>query len=595
MSNFLSVDSLDFQTIKENLRNHLRNQDQFKDYDFDAPNISVLLDILAYNTYMNAFYLNMVGSEMFLDSSLLRDTVVSHAKELNYLPRSYVSSSAKLNIGVNVTDDTVLNVTIPRFTRFSSSTSNGTFSFLTNDDITVYRNSSNGLFFANVFVFEGVPLTEKFIVRNSNTNQRYVLSNKKVDISSLQVKVQSSNSSAYNLYTRANSLFDLNPSSNVYFIQAAEKEKYEIIFGDNIFGRNVSSGNIITVTYRITVGPDANGSDNFQTQETIDGYTMTVSTIDVASGGSENETIESIKFNAPRHFSTQERAVTTRDYKSLLKNQFSDIKNVNVFGGEEYSDSPKYGQIFVVVNTNSGKTLTESEKETIENFLLERSSLSLQPILIDPDYLYIIVNSDVEYNISSSSKTKGQIKTIVLNTLEDYSEDYLNDFNKTLKYSRLTRAIDNSDESILNNQTSILLYKIFYPELNKKQTFSIDFNNAIKMDDVLKSNPIDNIPSFYTSTFTFNGKKVYLAEDGGGNILLYEILAEGRKVVLSRMGTIDYDNGIIRISDLVVTQTDDSDIKFFAIPRNQNIFSLKNDIITIDVSRSKINVTAIRE
>ncbi|NDB29851.1 hypothetical protein EB151_09925, partial [archaeon] len=319
---------LDFNSIKTNLKTYLKNNTAFKDVDFEGSNISVLIDLLSYNTYLNSFYTNMVASEMFLDTAALRDSVVSHAKALNYTPRSFVSASANVTISISPTSSTN-SVVIPKGTSFTSRVGSNTFTFTTNENL-VLSNPNNNVFTSNLTIYEGSYLTDSFVMNYSNSSQRFVISNPTVDTSSISVTVIEDNGDNSINYSKATSLIGMTSVSNNYFIEAAENQQYEIKFGDNVFGRKPKDGSVIVAEYRTSSGELPNGASTFSNDGNIDGHSnVSVSTVSNASGGALNEPIESIRYNAPRAFQTQNRAVTASDYETILKSNFSDIQSIS--------------------------------------------------------------------------------------------------------------------------------------------------------------------------------------------------------------------------------------------------------------------------
>ncbi len=595
MTDFLPTNQLDFNELRSNLKSFLQAQSIFKDYDFEGSNISVLLDILAYNSYQNAFYLNMVGNEMFLDTALLRDSVVSHAKELNYLPRSYTSASATVNVLVNVTDITINNINLPQYFKFNSVTSNGSFTFSTDNPTIITRNSNNQ-FTANINILEGFIVTENFIVNTNIDSQRFVLSNEKVDTDSIQVFIQPSVSDANTSeYVYKTTLLDINPSSNVYFIQSAETNKYEIIFGDGIVGNKPKNNNLITVNYRISSGNLVNGASNFTAVSTLDGYTVTATTIEKALGGAEAETIASIKFNAPRHFQTQDRVITQDDYRTLLLANFPQIKTISVFGGEEYPVIPQYGRVFISASTFTGYPVTEETSARIINYLKGRSTLSIQPTIIDPEYLDIQINTSVNFNTNNTSYTNQQIKNIIETTINTFNQENLLEFNKTFRYSKFVAALNDAHPSIVSNETSTLMVKTFIPLLNETYSVIIDFGNTIRKDEYNVSRSLTNEFVLYSSQITYNNKQSYIGEDGNGLLFIYEFTNTGRNILNNNIGTINYDTGVIVISNIIFNDFFGAGISLFATPINQDIKSVRNTIIRIDPDLNNITVNAIQE
>ncbi len=596
MANFLPVNQLDFDGLRSNLRTYLQGQDRFKDYDFEGSNMSVLLDILAYNTYQNAFYLNMIGNEMFLDTATLRDSIVSHAKELNYLPRSYTSAVATIEVSINVTNNSIYTITLPQNYKFTSTSSNSAYTFSTSEPTIINRNSNNQ-FIKQLNIYEGFLLTENFVVNTSITDQRFVLSNAKVDTDSIEVFVSpstiSSNSVEYNF---TSSIFGLNANSTVYFLQAAEDSKYEIVFGDGVVGKKVDNGNLITVNYRVATGNTVNGLSSFTPQSTVNSFTVSVqSTVSAASGGTENESLSSIKFNATRFFQTQDRVVTKDDYKALIIANFPEIKSISVYGGEEIPVAPQYGRVVISPVTQTGNPVTQTTADRVLNFVRERSPLSINPVIQDPEFLDLKIMTTVEYNVNQTVLTNSQIESLVSSAISTFNNDNLVDFNKTFRYSKLLTAINSSHPSVVSNQTDVLMIKSIIPLLNQNYSTTIYFGNKILRDDYTVSRPLTNEFSLYSSQITYNTRAAYFGEDGAGNLFVYELTGTGRNVLKSNAGTVDYENGIVNISNITMNDYVGDGITFYAVPGNQDIAALRNTVLQINSNLNEITVVAIKE
>lgn len=595
MSDFLPVSQLDFTSLRTSLKTYLQGQDRFKDYDFEGSNLSVLLDILAFNTYQNAFYLNMIGNEMFLDTATLRDSVVSHAKELNYLPRSYTSAAATVRMSVAVTNNSIYSITVPQGYKLTSTSASRNFTFSTSEPSIITRNSNNQ-FIKDVVVYEGFLLSEKYVVNNSIENQRFVLSTPKVDTDSIEVFVSPDTiSNVFTEYAFTSSIFGLNANSTVYFLQAAESEKYEVVFGDNVISKKPTNGNLVRVDYRISSGTDANGLNTFTPQGTIEGFNVTSSTVSAAAGGANSESVSSIKFNATRFFQTQDRTVTKEDYRALILANFPEIKAVNVYGGEEIPIAPQYGRVIISSVTQTGNPITLTTADRLLSFVKARSPLSINPGLIDPEFLDIIVNTNVSYNVNLTTLSATQISTLVSNTISTFNTANLIDFSKTFRYSKLVSDINDAHNSIVSNETSIMIAKSIVPLLNENYSATIDFGNEIKRDDFNVSRPLTNEFTLYSSQITFNTRSAFFGEDGAGKLFVYEMTSAGRNVLKTDAGTVDYVNGIVTINNITISDYVGSGVTFYAIPAKQDIVSKRNTVSRIDNSVSVINVEAVKE
>ena len=451
----LSVANLDFNDIKSNLKQYLRSQDLLKDFDFDGSNMSVMLDILSYNTYMQNFYLNMVAAEGFIDSAQLRDSVVSHAKSLNYLPSSHTASKAVIDFEI-FPDSQIASVNIPKYTAFSTQVDSNTYTFTTNERITVPV-KDNRYVVEDLEIFEGDIVYEYFTVATANTGQRFVLQNKEVDIDSLVVTVLTSAADTTNsVYTKSQTTIGLDGSSNVYFIVPAEEEKYELQFGDGVIGRSLIDGNVIEAVYRKTAGELPNGANSFTIGTADIAHSCTtISVTSSAQGGGGAESITSIKTNAPKSITIQDRTVTVNDYQTLLLQNFNDIESLNVFGGEE-ATPPEFGKVIVSVDLKNADGIPDSRKKDIEDFLRLRSPLSIIPKVIDPEFLFVQINTDVRYDPNTTSKLDADIKSLLTNKIK---EAFGSTFKEALMFlSFVTKPIAESILSIFEFLNFILIF-----------------------------------------------------------------------------------------------------------------------------------------
>ena len=590
----LILSNLDFDTLKSTLKQYLRSQDRFNDYDFDGSNISVLLDILSYNTFHNAFYLNMIGNEMFLDSAVIRDSVVSHAKELNYVPRSFKSAEANVNISVVSSDLSKRSLTMPKGTTFTSRFGQLNYTFSTAENIVISDftlNSDNTITFNgnDITLYEGYYVTDTFTYR-SNNGQKFIITNKNVDISSISVTVVEDVGATTLTYTRASSLFDLTSTSQVFFVQGAESDSYEIVFGDGVTGRKPKDNSVIVVEYRISNGQLPNGCDNFYADSTIGGESNINITVNAkASGGSVSESIESIKYNAPRHFTTQERAITAEDYENLLKLNYPEINAVTAYGGENL-DPPQFGKVFVAVDLNEVDGLPESKKNEYYRFLKPRSPVSIDPVFVNPEYTYINVISSIKYNINTTRLTADDVNTLAKSAIIQYAQTNLNNFNRVFRYSKLVQAIDSSQTSIISNETQFRLIKVYIPtNVGSYETFDVKFN--VELDKT----PTQALGShtLMSSRFTYvTGQKAYIKDDGNGTVSVYSVVSD---LKITDIGKINYDTGLVQISNFAIISYDNAGIKFYAVPRYKDVSTLNNVILNIIEEDVVLTIVPVRQ
>ena len=591
------VANLEFDTIKSNLKTYLSSQSLFTDANFVGSNMNVLLDVLAYNTYYNAMYLNHVASEMFLDSSQLRDSVYAHAKQMNYLPTSYTSSVAYVDIDITA-GDSPHSITIPRLTEFSTQVGDNAYTFSTNSAITVYSNASYVA--SNVAIYEGTNITE-FYNSNATANTFYI-HNYDVDTDSLIVKVRTSNTDNSNSeYTRANTLFDVNSTSNVYFLQGASNGSYEIVFGNDTFGRKLTDGNIVEASYRIASGEDPNGANTFTSAAAIQGYSTVAVTTNVrAAGGSEYQELNDIKFAAPRALSVQERAVTPNDYKLLVESEFNDITDMIVYGGEE-ADPPRFGKVIMVGKSSQYDTLPSFRKQQIIDFINPKSPLTVEPEMLDPTFLRIKVNSEVTYNMNETTSQSSDIVSTVEDAITTFNTNNLGKFNKTFRYSKLVEEINDSDDSILGHDTKTQMIKEKFPETNKSYTNTISFFQELKSDNpistaqgefVAKSNP-----AIESELFTFNSTAgASFRDDGTGALQIVVANTSALQILDANVGSVDYATGNVQITNVTINAiSHGTGIKFYGQSNTVDVVGKLSDIVEIKTEDVTVTATGVRE
>jgi len=587
---------LDFATYKESLKSYLSEQTEFKDYDFEGSNMSVLLDILAYNTYQNAFYMNMIGNEMFLDSARLRDSVVSHAKELNYLPRSFTSAKAKIQLRITPTDPAKNSVVVPKGTTFISRVNDFSYTFTTNQNI-VLTTKTNGSFTSETIdIYEGVYLSDTYAV-DYNNPIIFKISNKTVDISSVTVTVVEDNGSTTLEYARATSLFGHDGNSKVFFLQPALGDTYEVVFGDGVVGRKPKNNSIVIIEYRTSNGELPNGAFRFINAARIDNEAnVAITTISSAADGAVAEDLNSIKFNAPRAFTTQERAVTAEDYENLLKANFPEINAVIAYGGED-ATPPQYGRIFVSVDLTDVDGLPKIKEDEYKRFLRSRSSVAMEPLFISPDYTYLKIDSTVRYNINRTGQNPEDLRAFVIDTILNYASNNLNSFSRTFRYSKLVQAIDGTDASVISNETDINLVKYLTPPLGVPLNLTIDFKCPLTQEIPLlgDEHPIIDVHGITSTAFTYNGIQNCVLEDNGDGLVrvVTPVGANHKKII--DIGTVDYDTGVIRLTNFNIQNYIGTSLKIYAEPRSRDITAVQNVILNIIEPDVNITIEQIRE
>ena len=495
----IQVTDLDFNLIKTNLKKYLQSQTTLQDYNYEGSALSTLLDILSYNTQYQAYYLNMVANEMFLDSALQRASVVSHAKLLNYTPQSAAAPKAEVNLVMN--NVTNSSLTLPIFTSFLSEAIDGvTYKFVTMNSITENTNlENNTVTYSNLVIKQGEPVTLTFTYDSgANPTAIFELPDTDVDTTTITVSVQQSGSNtSTQVFTLVDDYLSLDNETTAYFLQEGNNGFYQIYFGDGILGKALTDGNVITISYIITSGTLSSGANNFVLMDTISGFSSGVVTpVLAATQGAEKETIESIKYTAPKSYSAQGRAVTKEDYIYLIQNNAGvfPIDAVNVWGGEE-NDPPVYGAIFVAIKPSGGFFLTQTQKAIIEEQIIKPISvLTVQPRIIDVDYNYLVINSNILYEPKLTSLTSSQLQTQVLTAIQGFARDTLNTFNSTFKLSSLIATVQSVSGSFVTNDASIVLQKRIIPNLTSSTTYSLKFGTPLKKDIFGKS--ISATPTF---------------------------------------------------------------------------------------------------
>ena len=599
----LEISGLDFDTIKQNMKTFMKNQDQFLDYDFEGSGINSLLDVLAYNTHYLGFHANMLANEMFIDSAVLRSSVVSHAKTLGYETRSVRAPMAKVNVTLN--DIALPNATMNAGQVFTTTIDNVAYQFVTTSAFTSSQ-LGNGIFFNNIPIYEGTYVTTRYTVDSTNVTQRYLLNSNKADTTTLSVQVQNSESDSTTVtYTKATDITQLTGNSTVYFLQEVEDGNFEIYFGDGVVSKKVNDGNIIILKYVVTNVTEANGSIGFTNSGAINTViNVTTSTIAGATGGSEAESIQSIKLSAPLDYASQGRCVTEDDYKVFVQKLYPNATAVQVFGGENGSFDPslgvvataEYGKVFISVRNNLGTNLTNAEKTNLVSGLGKFTVASITPVIVDPDFLYIFLTANFKFDSNLTVKTKDTLVSEVSKTISDFNTNELVKFDVVLRHSKLLRAIDITDSSITSSSVTPRLAKYFTPDTGNINSYNIYFNNTIYNPHAGHNGGNGGVVTstgFYVSG-SFATQQQFLDDDGSGNIRLYYLTGATRNYTNETAGTINYTTGAISINSLNILSISNVDgtsstrIRIIVIPNSNDIVAVRNQILEIDTVNTKI-------
>ena len=588
----ISTTELDFDAIKSNLKTYLQGQTQFSDYDFEGSSLSVLLDILAYNTHYNALYTNLAVNESFLDSASKRSSIVSRAKEIGYIPHSATSATAKVNIVVSNTTSTPATLTIPALQAFTATVDGTTYNFYnTSDEVATLDGSTYT--FTNVEIKEGTPLQFKY---EASDNTRYFIPNNNVDLSTVKVRVQeNASSTTFETFVRDEDILELDGESKVFFVKEIDNQLYELEFGNDIIGKGIANGNIVTIDYMTTNKDEANGARLFSYNgATLLGGTLAVSTVLSASGGSDIEDIESIRYNAPRYYTSQNRAVTIEDYKTIIFKSFPEAQSINIWGGED-NIPPQYGKVFIAIKPKSTDVLTASQKDVLINEILKNKNVvSITPELVDPTYINLEVTSTVYYNPNLTTRSLSDIKALIIAEINDYNDDHLESYDGIFKHSNLSRLIDTAEDSILSNITTIKLHREVEVNYNTNVTYEINLGNPIYHSGV----PEQSISShgFYIAG---NSNIMYLEDlpdsDANTGVLRMYYIDNNVKTYVRTFGTINYDTGSITMNELQISGLDLTDSPVFELivkPQSNDVVSIRNQLVQIPPENVIVNVIA---
>jgi len=536
----------------------------------------------------------MLANEMYLDSADQRSSVVSLAKQVGYTPRSATSSKARINVLMN--NATGSTVTMSRGTKFSTTVDETNYSFVNNADVSI--SPSDGVYqFSDLDIFEGTYLNYKYTANTSDIDQRFIIPNNNVDTTTLTVKVQESSSdSTTNTYKLASGVTNLDSTSKVYFLQEIENGRFEVYFGDGVLGEAIADGNIVILDYITCNRDEPNGATSFTLSGTIDGFAdVTITTQGVAAGGDAPETIKSIKYNAPRDYTAQDRAVTADDYKVLVKSLYANAQSVQVYGGEDAA-TPDYGKVYVSIRAKSGSNLTELTKANLVQSLKSFAVASVTPVIIDPETTFITLETTFKYDSSLTTKDVSTLETDVIEAITGYNTDTLENFTGVFRYSAVGQTIDGADTSILSNITKVKMYKYITPTLSSGLKYTLSFNNAFYNPHSGHNSSAGGIVS--STGFKINNdsstNEHFLDDDGAGNIRVYYLSGTTRVYTSSTFGTIDYATGEIILTSANITSISNVDgaastqIRVTTIPSSNDIIPVRNQVLEIDTANSTI-------
>jgi hypothetical protein len=602
--------NLDFDQIKQSIKDYLRSNSNFTDYDFEGSNLSVIIDTLAYNTYITSYNANMISNEVFIDSATLRENVVSLARNIGYVPRSRTAARSNISFFVDTSalSTNPVTLTLKKGTVCSSSNSfaGENYTFSIPSDITVPV--VNGIaFFENIDIYEGFFVTQNFTVNSNNPNQRFILTNPNIDTSTINIAVRNTETSNITRkFILSNSLFDVNPNSKIFFIQEIEDQRYEVIFGDGIFGQKLSNLNYIDVSYIVTNGENGNGASNFSySGRLVDNNNRVINTgislitTNISSqSGKEIESVSSIKNYAPKVYATQNRAVTASDYETLIPQIYPEVESVSVFGGEQLSP-PQYGKVFISIKPFNGPFVPNSVKDNLKDILKKYSVAGIVPQFLDLKYLYIEFETSIYYNRNLISDYN-QLLSVVNKNIDNFAtSSELNKYGSRFKYSKFLKLIDDSNDSITSNITKIIIRRDLKSILNQFADYEICYGNEFH----IKSKDGFNIKS---TGFTIGGtiETLYLTDipdafntngNNLGRIIFFKLTENGYVTVNNNAGRVDYSKGEIILFPVNFLNTDrkigdDNFIEISAIPKSNDIVGLQDLYLQLDINKSKINI-----
>ncbi len=591
----LSVNQLDFDTIKQNMINFLQNQEEFKDYDFEGSGLSVILDLLSYYTHYQGIYNNFTASELFLDTAQKRSSVVSHAKSLGYVPFSRTAPTLTANCTFN---NLKIN-TLPRGSRFLARVGNKSYNFTNIDPVSLSildTETGNGRFANNVELREGEIKSFSFVVPSSDANQKYRIDDPNADTKTLRVQVFNSvsdTSGVDDVWSEANSYTEITSETNAFFVEEDFDGVYSIRFGDGVIGKKLSAGNLISVSYLQTNGPLANGVGKTDSATSRALFYNEFSTIEVesaASGGSERESVASIRYNSPKSFSAQNRAVTTSDFEALVSNNFSGFRSVYCYGGED-ANPPQFGKVFITLKPNSGSVVTTSLKNSIQTFLQTKCSVGVSPEVVDAIQLYFRYNAKVVYDPTKTVLNEASLIAVIQQTISDYFEENSQNFFSVVSISRMVKKILDSLVEVETITLTPSLESRFVPTPNAPSNYILNFANPIFHPHAGHSAVVT------TNDFTYIDKdgneiKVFAEDDGFGKVKLFNIVNATKNVVEEDFGTVDYQNGVVTFNSFTIKEIS-GDIRVRSEIANNRLVANENYILAQDVEDSERNTTVM--
>jgi hypothetical protein len=596
MATNLNVTELDFDQIKKNLKNYLKTQSSFNSYDFEGSGLSSLLDVLAYNTHYNAMTAHFALNEAFLDSAQIRGNIVTRAKLLGYIPRSVLAPRATITITVDVSAESGVipsTLTLPRGAKLTTLVDGRNYRYVVlNEQSAVISGDGNTFTFDNVIIVEGTRKKLLYRVDNDIENQKYQISDDDADTSTLRVLIQANEqSTSYDNYTQFESLLNVNSSSRVFYLQENSNEYFEVYFGDGVTGKKPLNNNIVTLDYIFTNGEDSNGANLFSMVDNIGGYSnVTINTLAKSQGGTEKETNESIRFNAPLTFTSQNRAVTSDDYRAIIKKEFTNINSISTWGGED-NNPPDYGAVYISIKPLVNEILTQNEKTEIMNTILKgKSVVSITPVIVDPNFTYLELDVSFKYNPNLTDRSPVELTAVVRDTVSDYNFNELNKFDGVFRHSQLLKAIDNADPSIQNSNVRPYMFMNITPNklaAQQDNNFSLQFtapffNSGSSTNFIISS-----------TMWKYGGEEVFFGDipiDGSTDrqVIVYKVVNSVNVTVINDAGLIDVGTGTITLNNFVPDNDSVDVIRITVVPDSLDLAPKRDQLIAIDPLRVQI-------
>jgi len=587
---------LDFDQIKKNLITFMSSQTELKDYNFEGSAMNVLMDILAYNTHYNALYKNLAVNEMFIDSASKRSSVVSRAKEIGYIPSSSTAATAYVKLVVTNTATKPATLTLPALSTFSTTFDGVSYTFFTTQDmITPISADGTSYTFDNVPIKEGTPLQFKYTAADG---QRYVIPNADVDLSTLSVRVQDSSTSAqFTTFNNQEYILSLTANDPIYYVKEIDSQLYELEFGNGIIGKAVLPGNVVTLNYLVCNKSAPNGAKIFTyAGSDLLGGAINVTTNIAATGGSDIEDIESIRFNAPRAYSTQNRAVTTDDYKSLIYNYYSNAESISVWGGED-NLPPVYGKVYICIKPKNALALTQAEKDYVKREVLKKKNVvSITPEIVDANYIDLQLDVTAYYNPRLTQYSAEQLRALIYATIIDYNDTTLNRFDGVFRFSKLSSLIDNTEPAIVSNIMTIKLHRQVEVKYNALASYYVNLANPIYDSGAAEESVLSSgfkIPGYDTYMYIDDLPEVItggLSATGIGTLRMFYYFNNSKVYVNENIGTVDYTNGILDITNLEIIAIEGTAFEFVIKPQSNDVVAIRNQLVKIPAETLNVQI-----